>query len=258
MELVFLGTGAADWPEKYMKSNDRNHRRYSCMLIDKKLLIDCGPHAFDTALDFGCEPSNITNILITHTHSDHFLKSAVTKFQSSGSRVKQLDLYAHSGALKTIGDLPGTAIYAVFSKRSFHIDGFTVKPLAANHHVTGSTEIPLHYIISSKERTILYASDGAWFLKQTWLELLKVRFDAVIFDSTIGEIEGDRRIFEHNSLPMIRHMLKAMQNSGVVDDCSHIILTHLARTLHASHDETEITLKKEGLITAYDGMRLTV
>jgi hypothetical protein len=37
-----------------------------------------------------------------------------------------------------------------------------------------------------------------------------------------------------------------------------LVASHLARTLHVSHEETEKILSEAGIITAYDGMKLLI
>ena len=53
---------------------------------------------------------------------------------------------------------------------------------------------------------------------------------------------------------MIRHMNQTLKNAKIIKPQTKIILTHMARTLHPSHDQLEAQLLPEGLIPAYDGM----
>jgi hypothetical protein len=45
--IIFLGTGAADWPEEIPAGEEylpnRNWRRQSSAIINQHILIDCGP-----------------------------------------------------------------------------------------------------------------------------------------------------------------------------------------------------------------------
>ena len=42
----------------------------------------------------------------------------------------------------------------------------------------------------------------------------------------------------------------------MLDDNGMLVASHLARTLHTSHEETNKILEKIDMLTAYDGMKL--
>lgn len=83
--------------------------------------------------------------------------------------------------------------------------------------------------------------------------MLKHSFDVMIFDCTVGD-SNDWRLFEHNTIPMLRTIIEEVKNKNLVADGGKLIASHLARTLHASHEETVDILKKLDMITAFDGM----
>ncbi len=96
----------------------------------------------------------------------------------------------------------------------FEVAPFQVEALLANHLVEDTSEDPLHYLFTSDSVQWLYATDGAWLPTTTWRRLMDTRLDAVVWDATIGgmpQFEGDYRIFEHNSLDMVRLMLKTLR-----------------------------------------------
>ena len=45
-----------------------------------------------------------------------------------------------------------------------------------------------------------------------------------------------------------------MRENKMLNENSTVIASHLARTLHASHEETEHIFKEFGMIVAYDGV----
>lgn len=256
--IVFLGTGAADWPEiipieENYRSN-RKWRRLSSILINNHILVDCGPTTLNSMLTFGMDPQKVTDILITHTHEDHLSQDTLGTLINLKQNNLSLRLWAHTNAMGRIPERNGLTLHPLEVGKTFNIDDIIVKPLAANHVVDETSEKPLHFLFKHEDKQWLYAADGAWFLKSTWLELCKEKLDAIILDATIGEIVGDRRIFDHNSLPMIRIMLDTFKKQGVLNQNSYILLTHMARTLHPSHEEIELNLCKEGIIPAYDGL----
>lgn len=128
-----------------------------------------------------------------------------------------------------------------------------VTGLNANHD---RASFPQHLLFERDGKRVLYATDGAWILNETYARLANADCTMLVLDATVGDYVGDYRVSEHNSLPMIRLMLPSLKKSGIISDETKIYLTHLAPSLHLSHAETEKIAKKEGWITAYDGLRV--
>ena len=86
MVLTFLGTGAADWDiNTYAKGT--GFRRFSSALINDDLLIDPGPHIFHFAKENGTPDMfrNLRDIVVTHTHPDHFCEETVRTLCEGGN-----------------------------------------------------------------------------------------------------------------------------------------------------------------------------
>lgn len=64
---------------------------------------------------------------------------------------------------------------------------------------------------------------------------------------------GDYRIFEHNDLNMVIEM-KASLSKYV----KRFIISHMARTLHTSHQKLVGRMKQYGIDVAYDGYELEI
>ena len=249
--VLFLGTGAADW-------KPGQDRAYASALVDGHALIDCGRGIPGAMGGFDVSPAAITDVLITHTHGDHFDADAVGDLARIREGAQPLRLWAERAAFGEIPEIEGVEPHPIEIAKPFDVGCFRVTPLQANHTVEGSEETALHYLFETEACSFLYATDGAWLLKPTWQHLRQAQLDAIIWDATIGDVEGDWRIFEHNSLDMIRVMAKTLRRQGVLKPAAKIVLTHMARTLHPDHEELERTLIPEGLLPAYDGMRLAV
>jgi hypothetical protein len=142
--------------------------------------------------------------------------------------------------------------------KTFKVQGLGITGLESNHRVESSKEKCLIYLVESAGKTFLYATDGSWLLTSTWRHLQRKKLDALIWDATIGEAEGDYRVFEHNDLAMIRQMNQTLMNRKILKPDAIIILTHMARTLHPGHKQLEKNLLPEGLIPAYDGMSVVL
>ena len=259
LELLFLGTGAANWPKRYPPLNKKlsigEVRGMSSMLVNGHILIDCGPTVRDAMKRYDANPAGITDILLTHTHSDHLHDDALLALVASrDATLGPVRFWGDAEALKKVPDSNRIEKRPVGVGQGFLIDGLAVTGLEANHQVEGSKEKCLIYLIEAVASNVLYATDGAWLLTSTWNYLRKKRLDAVIWDATCGEGSGDYRVFSHNDLTMIRHMNQSLTKGKVLKPDAKIILTHIARGLHPAHEVLEKRLLPEGLIPAYDGM----
>lgn len=263
VEILFLGTGAADWPSKYPpleKQLARGEvRGMSSVLINGQILIDCGPTVLDAMNRYKVNSADITHILLTHTHSDHcHFDSIYAIADSRDAKLGPLRILGHSEALKHIAISKRIEKCSVEIGKTFKVQGLGITGMEANHRVESSKEKCLIYFVEGAERSILYATDSSWLLTDTWRYLQEKILDVLIWDATIGESQGDYRIFEHNDLSMIRHMNDTLKVRKIIKADTKIILTHMARTLHPSHEQLEKNLIPEGLIPAYDGMLLVL
>ena len=248
-ELLFLGTGAADWD---INAKTGYFRRNSAALLNGELMIDCGPHIFDFAEDFSREVYNdVTDIVITHNHSDHFNKDSVLRL----AKDRKIRVFGDAQIKEALDDRENIEFIKAVPYVCQKVGRYSVIPLLANHHIVADGDrFALHYIIKTPDgKNLFYGCDGAWFLRPTWNTMLEYKFDAMVLDCTVGDMD-DWRLFEHNTIPMLRTMMKAVREKELMNDNGMVIASHLARTLHVSHEETERILAEMDMITAYDGM----
>ena len=98
MKILFLGTGAADFPER--KEGVSGFRRTASALVDGVLLIDPGPWVLDAIKEYGVDDKSIKYIINTHRHGDHYSQSTVDFLLSAGAQF--VDIKA--GEKITLGD----------------------------------------------------------------------------------------------------------------------------------------------------------
>jgi L-ascorbate metabolism protein UlaG (beta-lactamase superfamily) len=260
IHIIFLGTGAADWPAPCTPSTNEAQnsdvRGHSSVIVDGQILIDCGASVPDAIHRFGAHPKGITDILLTHTHYDHFDIDAIGRLTSERRDKPDLNLWAHPSALSKLPDIEGVSQYAVQVGEPFELPPMTATGLAANHQY--EEETALHFLLQKSEISVLYAADGAWFLKSTWEYLRETILDAVIWDATCGETQGDWRIFDHNSVDMVNIMRQTLTKAGVLSPYGRVFLTHMSKALCASHVDMTRRLIPQGLIPAYDGLDISI
>jgi len=262
IEIFFTGTGAADWPSQYPSPGTHiergGFRGNASIVLDSTIMIDCGPTVPDALVFHKIDTSSLTDLFITHSHGDHIQTDALRKLAELKNDNGKIVLRGDASALERAMPPEGFDFIPLDLMETVQTGGLRITALPANHVVAGSVETPLHYLIEKGDKRILYATDGAWLLKQTWLYLKEKPLDAVIWDATIGDITGDWRIFEHNSLSMIRLMIDTLRAQEVLKPGAGNILTHMAQTLWESHREVEKMLAKENIVPAWDGMRVVV
>jgi len=249
MELLFLGTGAANWQE-----SDRvlpGFRRKSSVLADGELLIDAGPDIFRSAEellpDRGLD--GVKNILQTHAHGDHLSRESLVRLCALRAR----RIWGDGGVLCAAGEIENLEKIPLEPYRAAEIGGFGVTPVEANHPANPG-ERPYHYIVEKEGKRLFYGCDGAWLLYPAWRAISGLSFDLIVLDGTVGEARGDYRNFEHNSLPMVRLLAETFRERGVLKPGGTVMISHLAKDLH---DEKNISkLPEEGIFPACDGMRI--
>ena len=137
--------------------------------------------------------------------------------------------------------------------QSLKIGLYIVIPLEANHRGEYEGEIPLNYLLIKNEIQCVYAVDSAWILARTWDSLRKNKLDAFIVDCTIGYgRKGDYRIFEHNSINMVKLITETFMAQKILNNDGYVILTHMSKKLHPSQKKLDKTLKFP-FKAAYDG-----
>lgn len=251
MKLKFLGTGAADhcW-DRYGDPDVRG----SCQtLVDDSILIDAGATGRESLERFNIDPGSLTDLIITHSHSDHFRPEAVREIAEA--RKGQTPLVVHA-APEVLLRLDCRYVPHLLEPGDiFEARGVTFTALPANHQCEDAREQPFHYLIEKDGRTVLYALDGAWLTTGERKLIGSRKLDLIVWDATVAE-SGDWRSFEHNDLGMIDMMTAALRNTGTIDGDTWTVLNHMARTLWPEGRAAEELAAAHGHILAYDGMEI--
>ncbi len=257
INLTFLGTGAADIrPELsgiYKNCFNEDARRCSAVLVDGDMLIDAGVHILESLSIAGIPMEQIRHLFVTHTHGDHFAPKNVAAI--AAAREEPLHIWVSEDSTFDFSSIPNTVHHPMKAFESYTVGDIILTGVPANH---APLTTPQHLLIEKGERKMLYACDGAWFLYATYKFLEDKRINCLILDCTVGDYEGDFRMAEHNSIPMIRLMLPSLLKVRVMAKDAEIYLSHLAPSLHKSHAETVEIARGFGAHVAYDGLSITV
>lgn len=256
MEVLFLGTCAYDYSPlletMYKDVFDKDARRSSCALIDGKYLIDCGDHCLEELRIAKIDLTKITDIFVTHFHRDHYNVKCISEIAKIGQRT--LRVWVRSGA--SVIDITNVEWKLMKEGAQYNVGENTkVTGLPANHD---ENVFPQHILLETGGKKLFYALDGAWFVSKTYYALNKAKLDMLVLDCTCGDYLGDYRIAEHNSIPMIRTMLPSLKAWETITEDTKIYLSHIAPSLHQSHEKIQESVQNEGLIVAYDGLRVMI
>ena len=253
--ITFLGTCAHDYSprlETDLKNRfDKNARRSSVTLMNGSSLIDGGDHLLECLRILGKPTEEIDNIFISHTHCDHYNRDYIA--QIAASKKVPLHLWVREDAV--IEDIPNIIVHKMLPCVKYCVnEALFVTGMPANHN---QKFYPQHFIFESGGKKLFYGCDGACFLHSTFILMKNSELDMMILDATVGDYEGDFRMGEHNSIPMIRLMLPSLRTTHIINDNTRLYLSHLAHSLHKPHDETVEIAKGFGANVAFDGLTVT-
>ena len=249
-ELLFLGTSACEFSprlETDLKDKfDKDARRSSAAIIDSRFLLDCGIHTYESLGIAGIDPSQVTDIFITHLHRDHYNEDNIAAIAKAGG----VRLWVREDAKEI--SIPGVTVMRMKPFVKYEVcEGVSVCGLPANHDPRVT---PQHLLIEYNGKKLLYALDGAWMLHDSFKHLTNMALDLAILDCTSGDYVGDFRMGEHNSIPMIRLMLPSLRTIGAFADNTHVVISHMAPSLHECHEKTVGIMAPLGVTVAYDGL----
>lgn len=253
MKLVFLGTGAADWDWSHFTEETRGS---TSTLIDKHILIDAGQTARQNFHRARISPESISDILITHSHSDHFSLDNIYALLAESSEMPCI--YASPQALQQIPN-GLCSKHPLNVGEKFQIANYEISVLRANHVLNDPSEPAFHFLFETPKKRLLYAIDGAWICSDTRRLLEGKIIDLIIWDATCGNTYDDWRFADHNDLAMIRSMRNSLQKLEIISSETIHLFNHIARTLWPENEQERLQLaKKFSGQLVFDGMKLSL
>lgn len=271
LNIQYLGTAAAEgWPalfcnceacEKARRLGGKNIRTRSQSIVDGKLLIDMPADTYYHALQYGIDFPSLQNILITHSHEDHFypldmiLKAPPYACENA---VKQIRVYGNNVIVKilkdamTVSGILNISDYIVPVQvepfETFRAGEYKITALLADHIPHENCYI---YAIEKDGKCLLYAHDTGVFPEKTWDCLAGFRFDAVSLDCTFVLDSNERG---HMGLPNVHEIKEKMLREGNAGSDTKFMINHFSHNGNKTHEELSACAAKSGFLTAYDGM----
>ncbi len=255
MKITFLGTGAADWNWTECPPGTRGS---SATLLGTNCLIDAGPTVLRRLAEAGASPARIKDILVTHSHRDHFQPAVIRDIACTARR--RLRVWGPPQALARL-DASLCDLRPVLPGDSFRAAGCAVTALPANHVTDDFSEQPLHYAFLGRGIRLLYALDGAWCCAKARHFLQRALggkpLTAVIWDVTCGNTFHDWRFAEHNDLRMVADLRESMIADHLLAPDAIHVFDHIARTLWPATpaEQRRLAARFDGIL-AQDGLVL--
>ena len=262
MKVTFLGTGAADWDIRAYRDGEF-FRRNSSILINDDLLVDPNSHIFHFAEKNGTPDllDGVKNIIVTHSHGDHFNTATVARLCADKDCTVWADPACKRKMIRMLGEETAAKINFVETKRNrdYEIGGYKVTSLPSNHATEDPDEDTRLYLIEQDGRILYYGCDSAWIPTTSWNIIREKPVNAMVLELTCGETATyDWRIFEHNTPEMLDIMLTMFKKYNLFAPDVKYYVSHLARTLHTDHEGLVEYLKPRGVTPAYDGFSFEV
>lgn len=268
MRITYYGTGASEsWPAPFCRCGacrkarllgGKDIRTRSQALIDHDLLIDFPPDTNDHVLRYGLDLDPVTDLLITHSHPDHFYAPDVCLRAAPyalGLENTVMDVWGnarvHAYFQMEAANNPALPDYVRFHEiKPFETfvtrSGHTVTSLLADHM---TTEKALNYLIRKDGQTMLYAHDTGIYPEATWEALKGIPLDLISLDCTA--VTRDWRS-GHLGFPGVAIVRDRLREIGCITPSTRIVLNHFAHTDEMCHENIVAIAEPMGMIVSYD------
>lgn len=268
MIVHFLGTAAAEgFPGVFCRCEHcgkartlggRNIRTRSSAIIDGTLKIDFPPDTYMHVLRDGLDLGLVRDLFITHTHADHLLASELAMRLPVFARGLDgpLRVYGHDAAVRVCRGALGRPDSERLQLRRIALfetadtGDARVTALPANHD---PDETCLLFWIEKGGRTVFYGHDTGLLPAETWAWMAGRRADLVILDCTNGNLPFTGSHLNVEAAIGIRDRMRA---EGMLAPAARVVVTHFSHNIGLMHDDLTAIFEPEGIIVAYDGMKL--
>jgi len=269
LKLLFLGTAAAEgFPNPFChcevcyrarQLGGRNIRSRTSVLIDDELKVDFPPDTFYHSIRYKLDMSQIKDLLLTHSHYDHFhpgdLYNRIEGFAHGISH--PLHIYGNDLTIKGLRDvLPHEeedrrfAYHRVMPFKEVITQTAKVTPLLADHD---PMETCLLYVIEKDGKRLLYGNDTGWFPEETWAWLKEIKIDAAILDCT-GGFNSNNQSRNHMCIETVIEVQRVLQQENILNAGGQVFATHFSHNSKLLYEEFVVAFERYGIKVAYDGM----
>ena len=270
--MIFLGTAAAALvPNPFCECETcRNTlkvqgltRMRSCFLVDKETLIDMGPDLCAASVRFDAPLSDLKNILVTHTHGDHFCAENVNIIGMAHKRENPLNIYISAGGLEFLQHI-GVHFngrirpIAVTPYAPIQVGSWEVLPVESNHVDNGfNRALTLNYLMKKDGCSLLYASDCGLYDQKNLDALKGANLDYLIMEAT-DNFDPEPCGPQHLNFRDFYIQLDRFLEAGIIRKDTKIYATHLGQDhKHGGRvQEYFDSVGRDNVTSAKDGMTI--
>lgn len=239
MNLTLLGTGSSDgWPNPHCACASCSASRRSgtlrvqtAALLDRVLLLDCGPETPHAVQRAGLDLRDLRHVLVTRAHPDHSAP-AFAPFRSWVAGSKPLDVLAPAEVVEQARSWVAPDVQMRFlpvsagdrlTLGSTGPGAYDVRVLAARHGDAGTAVL---YDITGPGGRLLCAT-GTGPLPEATVEAVRgAEFDVVLLEETFGDHTSHGT--DHLDLATFPEQLRRLRAVGAVTSGTDVVAVHLS------------------------------
>lgn len=279
MKITYLGTAAAEGvPAMFCNCptcknardmGDRELRSRTQVLIDEKLCIDFPPDAYYHSLRFDVDLSAIENLLVTHSHMDHFYAhDFILRGYKYASNMTSpiLHIYGNEEVQKVFEECTRREMREDVKKA---IPMSVIKPF--EEYTVGEYKVTAFPALHSKEEQallFLVEKDGKGYLHLhdtgmppvetfAYLKEKGKKVHLVSLDCTFVDDFGPHSD-RHMGIEQNAQVIKSLKSDGVADENTKFVITHFSHNSKPTTAHLKIIEQAYGVIAAYDGMMVEI
>lgn len=278
MKIKYLGTAAAEgWPAVFCNCDackqakelgGKNIRTRSQVLINDDLLVDFPMDTYLHMLQYKLDLSKVSDMLVTHSHSDHFYPQELQMrggCYSLNMKSENLNIYGNQKIIDYFmlvnnncienDIMRGLTFHSLQIYHSFTFKDYTITPLPAVHM---HDEVALLYLIEQLGKSVLYLNDTGRLKDEVYdfLEKNNKSVDLVSFDCTHGYTEvGFGR---HMGVMDNAYVRNKLIEKNITHKNTKYVITHFSHNSKLNYEALTEKVKDMNFTVSYDGMEIEI
>lgn len=265
-KAMFYGTGAAEGiPDPFCncflcryarEHGGKDVRTRSMFRVDSTMIIDMGADAYTQANRYG-DFTELTDVLITHTHEDHFCYMMMSVWKMATVRSapclnyyfveKSFDIVdvMRANPVFMKGMLPKMETQGILQCHklnffeTYSIGGKRVTPLKGHHWGNMGDQCANYLIEMPNGTTLYYGADTGKYEPETMDYLKQIQLDVLISECTNGNGEDAMPDPTHLSYTTSLATIRELRAMNILRDDSRIYLTHINHLHTAYHSRLQ-------------------